>query len=62
MNETSLKTSELPASLNDLGLAIDSRIRAFLNGDDDGAELLNGLYGDVVDEPIPARLTALLQR
>jgi hypothetical protein len=62
MNETSLKTAELPASLNDLDAAIDRQIRAFLDGEDDGAELFHGLYGDVADEPIPARLTAILQR
>jgi hypothetical protein len=61
MNETMLKMPELPASLNDLDSLIDQQIRAFLNGDDDGAELFRGLYGDVVDEPVPARLTALLR-
>ncbi|HEY1798383.1 MAG TPA: hypothetical protein VGG57_19880 [Stellaceae bacterium] len=62
MNETTLKTIELPASLNDLASVIDRRIRSFLNGDDNGQELLAGLYGDIVDEPIPARLTTLLRR
>ena len=54
--------SELPAVLSDLETAIDRQIRSFLNGDNDGHELLQGLYGDVIDEPVPARLTALLRR
>lgn len=54
--------SELPAALSDLETAIDRQIRSFLNGDNDGHELLQGLYGDVIDEPAPARLTALLRR
>lgn len=62
MNETTLKMPELPASLNDLEAAIDRQIRSFLEGDDDGGELLKGLYGNVADEPIPERLTALLRR
>lgn len=62
MNETTLKMPELPASLNHLDAAIDRQIRSFLNGDDDGRELFLGLYGDVADEPIPERLSALLHR
>jgi hypothetical protein len=61
MNETLTKMPELPASLNELDAAIDRQIRSFLNGDDDGHELLEGLYGDIVDEPIPERLIALLR-
>lgn len=61
MNETTLKAPQLPASLSDLDSMIDRQIRSFLNGDDDGHELFCGLYGDVADEPVPARLTALLR-
>lgn len=53
---------ELPAALSDLDAAIDCQIRSFLNGDSDGHELLQGLYNDPIDEPVPARLTALLRR
>lgn len=53
---------ELPIFLTDLDAAIDRQIRLFLNGENDGSELLRGLYGDAIDEPIPARLTALLKR
>lgn len=66
MTEMMLKTPtaeiELPEILNDLGASIDRQIRSFLNGENDGAELLQGLYGDAADEPIPARLRALLKR
>ncbi|MFZ2006385.1 MAG: hypothetical protein WAV02_14980 [Stellaceae bacterium] len=53
---------ELPAVLTDLDAAIDRQIRLFLNEGSDGSELFQGLYGDAVDEPVPARLTALLKR
>ena len=54
--------AELPAALSELDAMIDRQIRAFLNGDSEGNELLQGLYGDALDEPVPARLTALLRR
>jgi len=62
MLETTVAEIELPAALTDLEASIDHQIRSFLDGDSDGHELLQGLYGDAVDEPIPARLTALLRR
>ena len=40
---------------------IDRRIRAFLNGESHGADVLGALYGGVVNEPIPKRLRALLK-
>jgi hypothetical protein len=52
----------LPAALGDLDVLIDRQIRSFLEGDSDGSELLRGLYGDAIDEPIPGRLMALLKR
>lgn len=54
--------AELPVALSDLDAVIDRQIRLFLNGEDDGGELLRGLYGDSAGEPVPARLTALLRR
>jgi hypothetical protein len=59
---TRVAEAELPAVLSDLDTLIDGQIRSFLNGDSNGSELLHGLYGDVIDEPVPARLTALLRR
>lgn len=56
-----LKTrARLPASFTDLSGSIDREIRAFLDGENDGHELLRGLYGDAIDEPVPARLTSIL--
>ena len=41
--------------------SIDRRIRAFLNGESHGEDVLGALYGRVADEPIPERLRALLR-
>lgn len=60
--KTSAAEAQLPAALSDLDAAVDRQIRSFLDGDSDGRELLQGLYGDVGDEPIPARLAVLLGR
>ena len=40
--------------------SVDGRIRAFLNGESHGEDVLGALYGHVADEPIPERLRALL--
>jgi Anti-sigma factor NepR len=42
--------------------SIDRRIRAFVNGQSHGEDVLDALYGDVADEDIPDRLSALLKR
>ena len=62
MFQTTAAEVELPAALSDLDTQVDHQIRAFLQGDSDGRELLHGLYGDVADEPIPVRLMALFRR
>jgi len=43
------------------GGLIDRRIRAFLNGETHGEDVLGALYGDAADEPVPERLRALLK-
>jgi hypothetical protein len=40
---------------------VDRRIRAFLSGETHGEDVLRTLYGNVVDEAIPARLLAILK-
>jgi len=40
----------------------DSQIRAFLDGETDGEELLHAIYDHVLDEPMPERLRAILKR
>lgn len=42
--------------------SIDSRIRAFLDGDSDGEDVLHAIYDHVLDEPVPERLRAILKR
>jgi hypothetical protein len=53
-------TATLPAILGDLDGLLDHKIRSFLAGNNDGGVVLEALYGDIIDEPLPARLTALL--
>jgi len=42
-------------------LSVVREIERFLDGESDGHVLLNALYGDVLDEPIPERLLATLR-
>lgn len=42
--------------------SVDSDIRDFLAGRNDGEDLLHALYDHVLDEPVPERLRALLRR
>ncbi|MBV8776661.1 MAG: hypothetical protein JO032_16905 [Alphaproteobacteria bacterium] len=51
-----------PALLSELDELIDRQIRTFLNGDSDGEEVLEALYGDVEAEAIPQRLLTTLRR
>jgi len=41
--------------------SVDRRIRAFLNGESDGEDVLGALYGGIADEPVPERLRSLLK-
>lgn len=41
---------------------IDRDIRDFLDGKNEGEDLLHALYDHVLDEPVPERLTAILKR
>ncbi|HEX3881858.1 MAG TPA: hypothetical protein VHW66_04315 [Stellaceae bacterium] len=41
--------------------SIAAEMRAFLAGYDTGASLLHSLYDHVLDEPVPARLRAVLK-
>ena len=53
--------NDRPALFDQVAIAVDNDIRDFLDGENDGCELFDALYGDVADEPIPQRLTALLR-
>lgn len=41
--------------------SIDRRIRAFLNGESHGEDVLGALYGKATGEAVPERLRALLR-
>jgi hypothetical protein len=41
--------------------SVDRRIRAFLNGESHGEDVLGALYGGVANEPVPERLRALIK-
>ena len=51
------KTTE--TNLTDLTLAVE--LERFLNGESDGGPLFHALYGEIVDEPIPERLLAVVR-
>ena len=42
--------------------SVDRDIHDFLEGKNDGDELLHALYDHVLDEPVPERLKAALRR
>lgn len=50
----------LPPGLD--GPVTHCEIIDFLDGRNDGAALMLAIYGDLVDEPMPPRLTALVER
>jgi hypothetical protein len=50
------------AEASDDELPIAQQIERFLDGDTDGEELFDALYGSVAEEPIPERLLALFRQ
>ena len=40
---------------------VESSILRFLNGETDGRDLFQALYGDVADEPVPEKMLALVR-
>jgi hypothetical protein len=50
----------LPAAPRIVTHSIDRAIRDFVAGKTDGESLLHALYDQILDEPVPARLRALL--
>ncbi len=46
-------------NLEALTLAVE--LERFLNGESDGGPLFQALYGEIVDEPIPERLLAVIR-
>jgi anti-sigma factor NepR-like protein len=56
-----LATRAHQAALHRDARSVDRRIRAFINGESHGEDVLRALYGDVANEPVPERLRALLR-
>jgi hypothetical protein len=57
-----LAVKSLPAKRPIAIPSVDSDIRDFVAGRTDGADLLHAIYDHVLDEPVPQRLRAVLQR
>lgn len=57
-----LAVKRQPAEFDIPTCSVDREIRDFLAGRTDGEDLLHALYDHVLDEPVPARLRALLRR
>ena len=61
MQNLQIATTQSAAANHGSRNSVDHRIRAFLNGESHGGDVLGALYGHVADEPIPDRLRALLK-
>lgn len=46
---------------NLMALTLAVELERFLNGESDGGPLFHALYGEIVDEPIPDRLLAIVR-
>jgi hypothetical protein len=56
---TTLSVDETPSGRDD---TVEQSILRFLNGKGDGHDLFQALYGEAMEEPIPAEMLALLRR
>jgi hypothetical protein len=61
MTNLQIATTAPAAAIVGSAGSIDRRIRAFLNGESHGHDVLDALYGHLADEPLPERLRALLR-
>lgn len=58
---TVLAETPRPAPVDEFDRMVEDAILRFLNGETDGEYLFNALYGDVLDEPIPAEMLELVR-
>ncbi len=58
---TALAEITAPAPADELDEMVEQSILRFLNGETDGNELFNALYGHVLEEPIPAAMLELVR-
>lgn len=59
-----LAVTELPGAdeeADEMENVVELAIVRFLNGDSDGGELFQALYGDALAEPIPEQMLALVR-
>jgi hypothetical protein len=61
MTTAAVPTIAHPIEADDFASRIDSAIRRFLDGENDGHAVLDALFGDPLDESVPARLSALVR-
>ena len=62
MNLAAVRRLPVETNINIRLCSTDSRIRAFLDGETDGEDVLHAIYDHVLDEPVPERLRAALKR
>lgn len=60
MIATALALNEPPPA-DEIDTVIEHAILRFLNGETEGQELFEALYGEPLDEPIPERMLALVR-
>jgi hypothetical protein len=58
---TALAEALPQAPVDELDQTVEDTILRFLNGETDGEDLFNALYGDVLDEPIPPEMLELVR-
>jgi hypothetical protein len=50
-----------PLPADEIDGVVEQAILRFLNGETQGQDLFQALYGDALDEPIPERMLALVR-
>ncbi len=46
---------------DEIDSVVENSLLRFLNGETDGRDLFQALYGDVADEPVPEKMLALVR-
>lgn len=59
---TALRVLAEPVEPQILVVSREAQLRAFLDGETNGEDVLHALFDHVLDEPVPERLRALLNR
>ena len=56
---TALALTETPDEIDG---EVEQSILRFLNGESEGGDLFQALYGEIIDEPVPTEMLALVRR